>query len=96
MSERRPVPWPALSAAVRIGASCAYCGAIEDLVAHHMVPRRRYAGPDALENLEPVCRSCHPRIEQEAAAEAAQVWERPEPVDDARPRRRPGRLQRPY
>ena len=96
MTERRPVPWTVLSAAVRTGARCAYCGASEDLVAHHKVPRRRFAGPDALENLEPVCRSCHPRIEQEAAAEAAQVWERPEPANDARPRRRPRRLQRPY
>jgi len=60
-----------------------------------MVPRR-LGGPDLLENLEPVCRSCHPRIEQVAEAEAELVWERPEaPGDPERPRRRP-RLPRLY
>jgi hypothetical protein len=80
---------------VTAGASCNYCGSREDLVAHHKVPRR-LGGLDLVENLEPVCRSCHPRIEREAVAEAELVWERPEAMDsNRRPRRRP-RLIRPY
>jgi len=66
-------------------------------VAHHKMPRR-WGGADAFENLEPVCRSCHPRIEQDAMAKAEQEWERPvpgEPEGPSRPRRRP-RLTRPY
>ena len=54
---------------VTAGAACVHCGAEQDLVAHHKLPRR-YGGQDLYENLEPVCRSCHPRVEQEAAAEA--------------------------
>jgi len=97
MSQRRQTSsWRSLSATVTMGARCAYCGAEEDLVAHHKIPRRRFAGQDALENLEPVCRSCHPRIEQEAAAAAAEVWERPEPAPDERPARPRRRLKRPY
>lgn len=86
--------WSSLSAMVTAGARCAYCGTREGLVAHHRIPRK-LGGPDAFENLEPVCRSCHPRIEQEARAEAELVWERPELERDERPRRRP-RLRRPY
>jgi 5-methylcytosine-specific restriction endonuclease McrA len=86
--------WSALSAMVTASARCAYCGAREDLVAHHKVPRK-LGGADAYENLEPVCRSCHPRIEQDARAEAELSWERPERERPARPRRRP-RLKRPY
>jgi len=87
--------WSMLSAMVTMGASCVYCGADEDLVAHHKVPRR-YGGPDHFSNLEPVCRSCHPGVEQRAAAEAELVWERPvAPEGPERPRRRP-RLIRPY
>jgi hypothetical protein len=48
-----------------------------------------------LENLEPVCRSCHPRVEREAAAEANLVWQSPVP-EGAREPRRPRRLTRPY
>jgi 5-methylcytosine-specific restriction endonuclease McrA len=87
--------WAVLSATVTTGAKCVHCGSEDDLVAHHKIPRRRYAGPDVLENLEPVCRSCHPGVEQEAAARAAQVWEKPEWSPPRRPRRRP-RLKRPY
>jgi 5-methylcytosine-specific restriction endonuclease McrA len=79
---------------VTAGASCAYCGADRDLVAHHKMPRR-YGGPDAYENLEPVCRSCHPRVEQEAVARAKLEWVSPVP-DGPRPQRRPRRLPRPY
>lgn len=86
--------WRALSAIVTQGARCAYCGAREDLVAHHKHPRK-LAGPDLYENLEPVCRSCHPRIEQAARAEAELVWERPELERPVRARRRPT-LRRPY
>ena len=86
--------WPALSTMVTAGARCAYCGTREDLVAHHRIPRR-LGGPDAFDNLEPVCRSCHPRIEQDARAEAELTWERPERERPARPHRRP-RLKRPY
>jgi 5-methylcytosine-specific restriction endonuclease McrA len=86
--------WTFLSAAVRSGAKCVYCGTREDLVAHHKLPRR-FGGPDLHENLEPVCRGCHPRIEQEATANAEQVWERPDPPE--RPgRRRAPRPLRPY
>ncbi len=87
--------WATLSAMVTRGAVCSYCGADEDLVAHHKVPRR-YGGLDVLENLEPVCRSCHPTVEREAVERAKLVWERPEwPDRPRRPRRRPT-LRRPY
>jgi 5-methylcytosine-specific restriction endonuclease McrA len=88
--------WSALSATVTGGAVCVACGSREDLVAHHKIPRR-YGGLDVLENLEPVCRSCHPSIEQEAVAEAKLVWERPEwPESPRRGRERAPRLIRPY
>lgn len=87
--------WTALSDLVTGGAVCAYCGSRDDLVAHHKVPRR-YGGLDLLENLEPVCRSCHPAVEQEAVERAKLIWERPEWSDrPRRPRRRPV-LRRPY
>jgi 5-methylcytosine-specific restriction endonuclease McrA len=87
--------WPVLSAMVTSGAACVACGSREDLVAHHRMPRR-YGGLDVLENLEPVCRCCHPRVEQEALAEAKLAWERPEwPARPRRPRARP-RLIPPY
>ena len=89
------LPWRTLSAITTAGARCVYCGSREDLVAHHRLPRR-LGGPDVLENLEPVCRSCHPGIEQEARAEGELVWERPERPDRrARHGRRP-RLIPPY
>ena len=87
--------WAALSALVTGGAVCAYCGSREDLVAHHKMPRR-YGGLDVLENLEPVCRSCHPAVEQQAVERAKLTWERPDWGDrPRRPRRRPA-LRRPY
>ncbi|MGH2923925.1 MAG: HNH endonuclease [Solirubrobacterales bacterium] len=86
--------WSRLSAIVTGGARCAHCGAREDLVAHHRVPRK-LGGPDHYDNLEPVCRSCHPRIEQDARAEAEQTWERPEDERRGHPSR-PRRLPRPY
>jgi 5-methylcytosine-specific restriction endonuclease McrA len=87
--------WATLSAIVTRGAVCTYCGTSEDLVAHHKVPRR-YGGLDVLENLEPVCRTCHPTVEREAVERAKLVWERPEwPDRPRRPRRRPV-LRRPY
>ena len=87
--------WARLSALVTGGAVCAYCGSREDLVAHHKLPRR-YGGLDLLENLEPVCRSCHPAVEREAVERAKLVWERPEwPDRPRRPRQQPG-LRRPY
>ena len=87
--------WPLLSVAVTSGAECVACGSRDDLVAHHKIPRR-YGGLDVLENLEPVCRRCHPRVEQEAIARAQQVWERPDwPSPRRRRRGRPG-LIRPY
>jgi 5-methylcytosine-specific restriction endonuclease McrA len=87
--------WATLSALVTGGAMCAYCGSREDLVAHHKLPRR-YGGLDLLENLEPVCRSCHPAVEREAVERAKLVWERPEwPDRPRRPRQRPV-LRRPY
>jgi 5-methylcytosine-specific restriction endonuclease McrA len=89
------LPWATLSAIVTRGANCGYCGSRDDLVAHHKVPRR-YGGLDLLTNLEPVCRSCHPAVEQEAIARAKQVWERPDwPESPRRARTRP-RLLRPY
>jgi 5-methylcytosine-specific restriction endonuclease McrA len=89
------LPWHVLSAAVTAGASCVACGSDEDLVAHHRIPRR-YGGLDVLENLEPVCRRCHPSVEQEAIAQAKLVWERPEwPETPRSGRARPG-LIRPY
>jgi 5-methylcytosine-specific restriction endonuclease McrA len=87
--------WALLSALVTHGAACVYCGRDEDLVAHHKLPRR-YGGLDVLENLEPVCRSCHPGVEREAVKRAKLVWERPEwPDRPRRPRQRPV-LRRPY
>jgi 5-methylcytosine-specific restriction endonuclease McrA len=87
--------WARLSALVTRGAACAYCGSPEDLVAHHKLPRR-YGGLDVLDNLEPVCRSCHPAVEREAVERAKLVWERPEwPEPPPRARRRPV-LRRPY
>ncbi|HZA57966.1 MAG TPA: HNH endonuclease signature motif containing protein [Solirubrobacterales bacterium] len=87
--------WRALSAAVTAGAECAHCGSREDLVAHHRLPRR-YGGLDVPSNLEPVCRSCHPRVEQESIAHAKLVWERPERPETARPPRRRPRVIPPY
>jgi 5-methylcytosine-specific restriction endonuclease McrA len=87
------LPWHVLSAMVTSGAACVACGSREDLVAHHKMPRR-YGGLDVPENLEPVCRSCHPRVEQEAIAEAKLAWERPD--WQRPPRRRRPRLIRPY
>ena len=79
---------------VTVDAECVACGSREDLVAHHRMPRR-YGGLDVLENLEPVCRSCHPRVEQEAIAHAKLTWERPDWPASRRPRRPPPRLIRP-
>jgi hypothetical protein len=89
------LPWPVLSAVVTGGAKCEYCGSRDDLVAHHKVPRR-LGGLDLLSNLEPVCRNCHPRIEQTARAHAELVWESPVPEGSASPPRRRRRLIRPY
>jgi 5-methylcytosine-specific restriction endonuclease McrA len=89
------LPWPVLSAMITSGAACVACGSREDLVAHHKIPRR-YGGLNLLENLEPVCRSCHPRVEQEAIAQAKLVWERPDwPARQRRRGARP-RLIPPY
>jgi 5-methylcytosine-specific restriction endonuclease McrA len=87
--------WPVLSAMVTSGAACVACGSREDLVAHHKMPRR-YGGLDVLENLEPVCRSCHPRVEQKAIAQAKLAWERPDWPMAGRRKRPPPRLMRPY
>jgi 5-methylcytosine-specific restriction endonuclease McrA len=87
--------WGTLSATVTAGAECACCGSRDDLVAHHKVPRR-YGGLDQLSNLEAVCRSCHPRVEGEAVAEAKLIWVRPDWPEPARRRRRPPRLPRLY
>jgi 5-methylcytosine-specific restriction endonuclease McrA len=87
--------WTLLSALVTNGATCAYCGTREDLVAHHKLPRR-YGGLDVLENLEPVCRSCHPSVEREAVEQAKLVWERPEWPERSRRRRQRPVLRRPY
>jgi 5-methylcytosine-specific restriction endonuclease McrA len=89
------LPWSRLSALVTGGARCVHCGTEEDLVAHHKVPRR-YGGLDVLANLEPVCRGCHPRVEQEAVAQAKLEWERPEWPESPRRRGRRPRLIRPY
>jgi 5-methylcytosine-specific restriction endonuclease McrA len=89
------LPWSVLSATVTAGASCVSCGSQEDLVAHHKIPRR-LGGLDVLSNLEPVCRRCHPAVEQEAVAHAEQVWERPDWPTPARPRGRHPHLIRPY
>jgi 5-methylcytosine-specific restriction endonuclease McrA len=77
-----------------VGAKCRYCGSRDDLVAHHKIPRR-LGGLDVLENLEAVCRSCHPRVERKAAAEANLVWQSPVP-EGAREPRPTRRLSRPY
>ncbi len=89
------LPWRVLSAMVTAGTSCVACGSRDDLVAHHKMPRR-YGGLDVIENLEPVCRSCHPRVEHEAVAQAKLEWERPDWPGPARSRRAPSRLIRPY
>jgi len=87
--------WSTLSALVTGGAVCRACGSHDDLVTHHKLPRRM-GGLDVLENLEPVCRSCHPAVEQDAVAEAELTWERPEWPERRRPRRPPPGLIRPY
>jgi 5-methylcytosine-specific restriction endonuclease McrA len=87
--------WATLSTMVTAGAECVACGSREDLVAHHRMPRR-YGGLDVPENLEPVCRSCHPRVEQEAVAAARLAWERPDWPESPRPKRPRPRLIRPY
>ena len=79
---------------VTMGAECVRCGSTDDLVAHHRMPRR-YGGPDAYENLEPVCRSCHPRAEREAVANAKLEWVSPALDQMPEPGRR-RRLKRPY
>jgi 5-methylcytosine-specific restriction endonuclease McrA len=89
------LPWHVLSAMVTSGATCVACGSREDLVAHHRMPRR-FGGLDVLENLEPVCRRCHPKVEQEAVAEAKLAWERPDWPVSPRPKRPPPRLIPPY
>ncbi|MBA2546493.1 MAG: HNH endonuclease [Solirubrobacterales bacterium] len=86
--------WSTLSALVTGDAACRACGSRDDLVAHHKVPRR-FGGLDVLENLEPLCRSCHPSVEQEAVAEAELTWERPE-WPESRPRRPRPKLVPPY
>jgi 5-methylcytosine-specific restriction endonuclease McrA len=93
---RAQLPWRVLSAIVTGGAKCEYCGSRDDLVAHHKVPRR-LGGLDLLSNLEPVCRRCHPRIEQAAFAQAEPDWQSPIPPKGA-PRRteQAPRLIRPY
>ena len=90
---RRP-SWSRLSAFVRSGARCESCGTREDLVAHHRIPRR-LGGPDSLENLVALCRTCHPTVEGRDRAEAELEWESPVPegAPDPRP---PRRLPRPY
>jgi 5-methylcytosine-specific restriction endonuclease McrA len=97
MSSSRAQPsWSVLSATVTSGAKCRYCGTREDLVAHHRVPRR-LGGPDLLSNLEPVCRRCHPGVEQTAFAEAELEWESPvEEAPRTAARRWRPRLLRPY
>jgi 5-methylcytosine-specific restriction endonuclease McrA len=84
-----------LSAIVTAGSKCEYCGSRDDLVAHHKVPRR-LGGLDLLSNLEPVCRSCHPRIEQAAFAQAEPDWQSPIAEGALRRAGRPPRLIRPY
>jgi 5-methylcytosine-specific restriction endonuclease McrA len=88
------LPWRTLSAMVTTGAACVRCGSRDDLVAHHKIPRR-YGGLDVISNLEPVCRACHPGIEQGAVAHAERVWERPEWPESPRRRARRPRLLRP-
>lgn len=95
MSARGGPSWRRLSAIVTSGAKCARCGSREDLVAHHKHPRR-LGGADELENLEALCRRCHPTVEQADAAEAELVWERPEREGTGRPRARAPRIKRPY
>jgi HNH endonuclease len=61
--------WDLISSYVTYDAECVYCGERRDLVAHHKIPHS-FGGTDAIANLEPVCRSCHPRAEQRAALRA--------------------------
>src|SRR4051794_39368353 len=89
------LPWRVLSAMVTGGAGCAAGGSRDALVAHHRMPRR-FGGLAVLETPEPVCRRCHPRVEQAAIARAELDWVRPEWPGSPRPRRRPPRLIRPY
>jgi hypothetical protein len=41
---------------------CVYCGRESSLCVHHILPVRR-GGDDEMENLETVCRVCHPTVE---------------------------------
>jgi 5-methylcytosine-specific restriction endonuclease McrA len=63
--------WALMAAAVTSGKRCVYCGSPHGLVAHHKLPRA-YGGSDSLDNLEPVCRVCHPTVERAAKLAAVQ------------------------
>jgi 5-methylcytosine-specific restriction endonuclease McrA len=64
--------WRLLSVRVCRDARCAFCGSPRDLVPHHRVPRA-FGGRDLPSNLEPVCRSCHPKAEVHAFVRAVAV-----------------------
>jgi 5-methylcytosine-specific restriction endonuclease McrA len=57
---RRGTSWRALRKKVmrRDGYRCVRCGATEDLTLDHVIPRSKL-GPDGLENLQTLCRSCN-------------------------------------
>jgi 5-methylcytosine-specific restriction endonuclease McrA len=55
--------WRRISEQVTQGAHCIVCGTVENLHAHHVLPRA-FGGTDDLSNLVPVCREHHPTVER--------------------------------
>lgn len=83
--------WQILSANVVRNAKCVVCGGSVDLVAHHKLPRI-FGGKDHRDNLEPVCRKCHPRREADAKFRARLLGYKQ--LATAAPRRRRVRIKR--
>lgn len=54
--------WRRLARNATRGRTCDVCGSGDRVTAHHMNPRTD-GGPDALENLLPLCGSCHSQYE---------------------------------
>jgi hypothetical protein len=55
-----PAKWAGIAAEKQ--GPCLTCGALPPSDLHHVVPRDR-GGPDVAENIVPLCRPCHDRVE---------------------------------
>jgi len=54
--------WRRLAKQATRGQACTICGSADRVTAHH-AHARKAGGPDALENLIPMCISCHSQYE---------------------------------